>query len=177
MNLSNINETLDHKIVGGSDYQWECYGPNARFLDYESKYAYCTVVYNSETSEIYQAEVSVNRPAWDTDKKPYRWLNPNTKDSLFAESAKRNIDVQFAWDDVKWIDLEVEEDFLEKAKAMFNGVEFDTRIQMPINLDDGLMLKLCMEAHKRDITLNKMIEILLQETIDLHNTYVNESLV
>jgi macrodomain Ter protein organizer (MatP/YcbG family) len=78
---------------------------------------------------------------------------------------------------VKWIDLEVEEDFLEKAKAMFNGQEFDTRVQVPIDLDDRLMLKLCMQAHERDITLNKMIEILLQETIDLHTTYVNESLV
>jgi len=30
-----------------------------------------------------------------------------------------------------------------------------------------------MEAHKRDVTLNKMVEIILQEFIDKHN--VNET--
>ena len=36
------------------------------------------------------------------------------------------------------------------------------------DIDDDLILKLSMEAHKRDITLNKMIEVILQEVIDSH---------
>jgi predicted HicB family RNase H-like nuclease len=35
-------------------------------------------------------------------------------------------------------------------------------------LDDATILKLSMEAHKRDITLNKMVEIVLQEAINHH---------
>jgi hypothetical protein len=35
-------------------------------------------------------------------------------------------------------------------------------------LDDNLILQLAKEAHKRDITLNKMIEVILQEVIDRH---------
>jgi macrodomain Ter protein organizer (MatP/YcbG family) len=36
---------------------------------------------------------------------------------------------------------------------------------VPIDLDNDTMLKLCLEAHKRDITLNEMVEILLREAI------------
>jgi hypothetical protein len=48
---------------------------------------------------------------------------------------------------------------------MFNGEGFDTRIQVPVELDDDTLLKLTMEAHKRDITLNKLIEEILRELI------------
>jgi len=168
MYLSQINEAFNHKITSGSEYQWYCYGPDARFLDYESHYAHVGVIYSTETLEIFQAEVSVKSDAWDEDKKPYRWLNPEYKDSFYSEAIKRDVDPDQAWDDIKWTDLEVEEDWLEKAIAIFNGEEFDNRIQVPIDLDDDLLLKLSMEAHKRDITLNNMIEIILQEVIDRH---------
>jgi hypothetical protein len=45
---------------------------------------------------------------------------------------------------------------------------------MEVDLDDDIILKLSIEAHKRDITLNKMVEIILQEVIDKHS--VNETL-
>ena len=167
MNLSKVNEAFSHKITSGSDYGWQCWD-DARYLDYESDFAHVSVVYNTKTQDIYQAEVSVKREAWDEDKKPYRWLNPDYKDALYKESEKREIDTDIAWDDVKFINLEMEEDFLEKATAIFNGEECDTRVQFPIDIDDDLILKLAMEAHKRDITLNKMIEIILQEVIDSH---------
>ena len=174
MRLNEINEALDHKITGGSEYQWNCY-PDGRYLDYESEYAHVSVLYSTVDQTVYQAEVSVKREAWDEDKKPYRWLNPDYKDALYKESKKRKVDPDIAWDDIKFIDLEMEEDFLEKATAIFSGEEYDTRVQFPIDIDDDLILKLSMEAHKRDITLNKMIEIILQEVIDRHR--VNGTLV
>jgi macrodomain Ter protein organizer (MatP/YcbG family) len=90
------------------------------------------------------------------------------KDVYLDEAKERGVDPDQAWDDVKWVDLDVESDFLEKAKAMFNGEEFDTRVQVEVDLDDATILKLSMEAHKRDITLNKMVEIVLQEAINHH---------
>jgi hypothetical protein len=167
MKLNEVNLALNHKITGGSEYGWKCY-PDARYLDYESDYAHVSVLYNTTDQTVYQAEVSVKSEAWDEDKKPYRWLNPDYVDSFYKESKKRKVDTDIAWDDVKWIDLEMEEDFLEKATSLFSGEECDTRVQFPIDIDDELILKLSMEAHKRDITLNKMIEIILQEVIDNH---------
>jgi predicted HicB family RNase H-like nuclease len=119
--------------------------------------------------EVYEAEISIKRDMWDEDMRPYRWLNPDSKDFMIAEAKERNVKWRKAWDDVKYIDLETSEDFLEKAKAIFNGEKFDTRIQVPLELDDETMMQLFMEAHKRDITVNQMVEELLKHVIAKHN--------
>lgn len=165
MHLSKINVALDHKITSGSEYGWQCYGPNARYMDYESDFANVSVIFDTTNQTVYSAEVSVKREAWSEDSRPYRWLNPVFKDAMYAEALSRKVDPNQAWDNVEWIDLEVEEDFLEKAVAIFNGDEWDTRISVPLDLEDDLILQLAMEAHKRDITLNKMVEIVLQSAI------------
>ena len=51
-------------------------------------------------------------------------------------------------------------------------MEKDNRVEIELDLDEHEIYQLAMEAHKRDITLNKMIEIILQEVIDKHK--VNE---
>ena len=168
MQLADVNVNLNHKIVGGSEYGWNCY-PTARMLDYESDFAYVSVIYSTETQEIYEADVSIKTEAWEEDQRPYRWLNPEYKDIMITEAKSRNVKWKRAWDDVKWVDLETEEDFLEKAKAIFNGLEHDKRIQVPLDLDDDVMLRLCMEAHKRDITLNQMVEEILEKLIAAHD--------
>ena len=161
MHLRKVNEALGHKISGGSEYGWTCW-TNARWLDYESEYAHAAVVFNSETQEVYTAEVS--------DKagkhKPYRWLNPAYKEDMHQEARDRNTDPNVFCDDISWYDLETQEDWLDKASAMMRGELFDTRIEVPVDLDDDALLKLCIMAHERDITLNKMVEIVLQETIN-----------
>jgi hypothetical protein len=168
MHLSLINEITNHKITEGSEYGWQCY-PDARMLDYESEFAYVSVIYSTESQEIYEANVSIKTDAWDEDMRPYRWLNPEFKDAMIAEAKERNVKWKKAWDKVKWIDLEVEEDFLAKAEAIFNGKAFDARIQVPVELDNDTLLKLFTMAHKRDITLNQLITELLQKVIDEHN--------
>jgi len=42
----------------------------------------------------------------------------------------------------------------------------DNRVEVELDLEEDVILHLALEAHKRDITLNKMVEILLQEVID-----------
>lgn len=44
----------------------------------------------------------------------------------------------------------------------------DNRVDVEVDLDNFTILQLALEAHKRDITLNKMVEIILQEVIDRH---------
>ena len=165
MHLSEINVALDHKITSGSEYGWHCYGPNARYMDYESDYAHVSVIFDSTNQTVYSAEVSIKLEAWSSDKKPYRWLNPSFKDAMYSEALERKVNPDQAWDDINWTDLEVEEDFIEKVVAIFNGHDCDTRIMVPLDLADDLILHLAMEAHKRDITLNKMVEVVLQEAI------------
>ena len=47
-------------------------------------------------------------------------------------------------------------------------MENDNRVEVELDLDEHEIYQLAMEAHKRDITLNKMIEGILQEVIDRH---------
>jgi hypothetical protein len=44
----------------------------------------------------------------------------------------------------------------------------ENRVDVELELNDHEIYQLAMEAHKRDITLNKMIESILQEVIDKH---------
>ncbi len=163
MHLSKVNEALDHRITGGSEYGWQCW-PNARWLDYESDHAHASVVFNSETQEIYTAEVNDIANKY----KPYRWLNPTYKEAMLKEARKRRINQKRAWDNVEWYDLETQEDWLDKARAIMRGEEFDTRVQVPLTLNKDELYQLMELAHKNDVTLNKMVEIILQNMIDKH---------
>lgn len=163
MHLSKVNEALDHKISGGSEYGWTCW-PNARWLDYESDYAHASVVFNTQTQEVYTAEVNDK----ENKHRPYRWLNPIYKEDMYQEARRRRVEANRAWDNVMWTDLEVQEDWLDKARAIMRGEEFDERIEVPLDLDDDTLMQLFMMAHERDITMNQMVEIVLKEVIARH---------
>lgn len=166
MYLSDLNETLDHRISGGDEYLWKCY-PNGRFLEYKSDYAYVSAIFNTETQEVYEVTVSIDSNTWEPDVRPYRWLNPEFKDAHDTEAKDRNVNPSIAWDDVKWCDLETSEDFLLKAASLFNGDDsFDKRVEIPLDLDDDTILKIALMAHDRDITINKMVEELLMIAIE-----------
>ena len=168
MQLSEVNNTFEHKITGGGTYGWSCYGFDTWSIEYSSNYAHGCVVFNVGTGKVCEVSVSPNLDELlGQAVKPYRYIDPEYQDAYKQEAINRGIDPSEAWDDVKWIDLETEEDFIEKASSMFKGEKFDTRIQVPIDLDNDTMLKLCMEAHKRDITLNDMVgEILLDVIVE-----------
>lgn len=161
MNLKMVNIALDHKIVGGSEYQWNCFGPNARYLDFESKYGTASIVFDAETQNVYEATVYR-----EEENIAYRYIDPNFIEALKKEHTLREEDFNVAWDNQRYTDLEVEEDWLEKANAIFNNKYFDTRIQVPLDLDDETFIMLAMQAHKRDVTINKMVEIILVELIE-----------
>ena len=165
MQLSEINNTFQHRITDGSDYLWDCYGSNTRSIDYTSKYACGYVVFDTETQTVYEVSVSPVAAAWAIEPKPYRYIDPEHRMSYETEAKDRNVDPNVAWDDTNWVDLETEEDFIDKASKMFVGETFDTRIVVPLDLDNETIIQLSMEAHKRDITLNQMVEELLRELI------------
>jgi hypothetical protein len=56
---------------------------------------------------------------------------------------------------------------------MERKMENDNRVEIELDLNEHEIYLLAMEAHKRDITLNKMIESILQEVVDKHK--VNET--
>lgn len=71
-----------------------------------------------------------------------------------------------AWDEVSWVDLETDEDFIEKTAAIMKGVEYDTRISIPLTLTDDELLVLFKLAHAADVTFNEYVARVVQEQID-----------
>ncbi len=95
--------------------------------------------------------------------------NPEFKAAFDAEVEDREL-LDMAWerDDgspVKYIDLDVEEDFMEKAYAICNDQEYDTRVQVPVNFTDEELLRYMTLAHERDITFNQLVEEALMAAI------------
>lgn len=155
-------EAIDYKINEGSDYGWNCYGPNARYLDSNRNDQYSiSAIFDSVDQTVYSIE------AWDyKNNRTYRWVNPDFDKKFRKESKKRGIDPDESFDGQKYIIVEVAEDILEKISAIVAGNDYDTRIQVPLDLDDEMLYNLMTLAHKRDITLNALVEEILLEEIE-----------
>ena len=71
-----------------------------------------------------------------------------------------------AWDDVNYVDLEEDDDFIQKALAIKAGEDYDTRVDVPLTVPDDVLFELMKQAHEQDITLNQLVEDVLRAAID-----------
>jgi hypothetical protein len=157
-------ELVDYKITEGSDYNWSCYGPNAYTLDSwngdHDGHSF-SIVFDTKTQEVY--EVS----ACDyTHNRAYRMINPAFQKKMRKEAKRRDVNKDEAWDDVNYVDLDVEDDFTQKCLAIKSGEDYDTRVMMPIVFSDEDLLQYMKLAHERDITFNQFIEEALRHAIE-----------
>lgn len=163
--IKDFMETVDYRITEGSDYCWDCFGPHAYRLDsWNGEHDGHTVgiVFDVKNQTVYQAEVHDYQHG-----RSYRWTNPDYIKAHGDEVDRRQV-VDTAYDDVKFIDLEVEDDFLSKARAIVTGEDYDTRVSLPIEFTDEEMLQYMMAAHERDITFNQFVEQALIAAIEEH---------
>lgn len=168
MNIKQFFEAIDYKITEGNKYMWDCYGPNAwnfeSWLGGSQDTPSAHVIIDNKTQVVYEAEVHDNK-----NLRSYRWINPDFVDAYHTECKNRNIDPTNAYDDVKFVDLDVPEDFLAKTKAILRGEEYDDRVVIHLDIEDDLLFHAMVEAHKQDITLNKYIENILREMIEKYD--------
>ena len=153
-------EAIDYRISEGSDFLWECYGPNVYALDANDDHFSTSIIFNNRTQEVYEVDVSDY-----LKNRAYVFRNPLYKDKYYQEAMDKNVRPTEAWDSVDFIEIEVAEDFLEKMRAIISGKDYDTRIQIQVNLDRDLMFQLMTIAHERDITLNSLIDLILAEEL------------
>lgn len=156
-------EAIDYKISTGSEYAWNCYGPNARFLDTEDGFEnpIASIVFDSKNQTIYEATVCDSKR-----NLAYRLINPLYKNYYLAEAKSRNLNAAEAWEGKDFVELEVDGDILEKTQAILNGETFDERVIINLEIDDDKYVELLKLAHEKDITFNKLIEEALQFWID-----------
>jgi len=162
--LKEWMEIVDYRITEGSDYCWHCYGNDVHMLDSwngEQDGFSFTVIFDTKTQVVYEVQ------AHDyVHNRAYRMINPDFQKKNKKEAKRRDIDKNNAWDDVDYVDIEVDDDFMQKCLSIKAGEDYDTRVSVPIDLSDAEALELMKLAHEQDITLNQLVEQLLLRVIE-----------
>ena len=151
--LKEWMELVDYKVTEGSDYFTNIPGlySMSSWNGEHNGYSFFIAFDPNDEQRVYTVE------ACDyANKRAYRLKDP---DIVLDKEA---------WDDCNFVDLEVDDDFIQKSLAIKAGEDYDTRISVPLELDDDMMFDLMKLAHERDITLNELVTIALEESIDQH---------
>lgn len=162
--LKDWLETVNYRITEGTKYCWNCFGPNAHTLDsWDGSHegASSNVVMDTATQTVYQVEVH----DYARDRS-YRWFNPDYRAAYNDEARDRGVDPDESYDGVKFIELETPQDFMEKCRAIMNYQDYDTRVEVPVDIPDSELFALMKIAHERDITFNQLVEEVLKQTIE-----------
>ena len=151
--LKEWMEIVDYQITEGSIYN--LYSPNAYALSSwngEHDGHSMEIIFDNKTHVVYCVEACDFK-----NDRAYRMVNPDYKE----------VDIHTqAWDDTEWIDLDVDDDFIQKALAIKAGEDYDTRVIVPIDIPDADLLVYMKIAHERDITFNELVTIALEEAIE-----------
>ena len=150
--LKQFMEIVNYRICEGS--AWNGFAPGAYSLDYwngDQDGHSLAIVFNTNDQTVYSVQVCDYK-----NNRAYRVTHPDHRQDLDKD----------AWDDVNWIDLETDEDWLEKAEAIVAGRDYDSRVQVPLDLSEDEMFQLMTMAHERDITLNQLVTEIIQRVID-----------
>lgn len=163
--LNDYLKAVNYRITEGCEFVWDCFGENAYSYEFWNRSngaggASVNVVFDMETQEVYELQ------AWHKDSETtYRWIHPDYIEAVKNECEKRSIEFKSAGEGREFTDIEMPRDILEKSTAIAEGKPFDRRIMVEINLTDEEELQLMRMAHDRDMTLNELVGVVLEEQI------------
>jgi hypothetical protein len=159
-------ELVDYKITEGGEYGWSCYGPNAYTLDSwngvhgTGGYSF-SIVFSTKTQKVYEVSMCDY-----TNDRAYRMIAENKQEKHAKEALARDVNLNEAWDDVDYVELDVVDDFIQKALSIRAGETYDTRVQVPVDFSDEDLLQYMKMAHERDITFNELVEEALRTALE-----------
>jgi hypothetical protein len=164
--MKEFMELVDYKITEGGEYGWSCYGPNAYCLDswngVHGKGGYSfSIIFSTKSQKVYEVQMHDY-----TNDRAYRMINPKFQKKHEKEALARDVNLNEAWDDVNYVDLDVVEDFMEKAQAIRAGKEYSTDVTVPLDLPDDLLMFAFKSAHAENITFNDWMNKMLRNFID-----------
>lgn len=151
LTLKEFMELVDYKITEGSEF----YANITSLYSLDSwngeqdGYSFSIVFDPKDNQRVYAVEVSDYK-----NNRAYRMKDPAIE-----------LDKQ-AWDDVEWIDLDVDDDFIQKALSIKAGEDYDTRVQVQVDFSDDELLQYMTMAHEMDITFNELVERALKAAIE-----------
>jgi len=162
--LKEWMEVVGYHVTEGSDYTWDCYGNYAYSLDSwngdQNGHSF-TITFDTKTQEVYEVQ------AHDYSRqRAYRMINPDYAKKHKKECKRKDINLNEAWENVDYVDLEIEDDWLQKSTAIAAGEDYDTRVSVPLDFTDEELLKYMTMAHERDMTFNQFVEEALRRAIE-----------
>jgi hypothetical protein len=171
--LKTFMELINYRITEGDNFLWNCFGDNVyQFSSWNGIHGTggwsANVVFSTKTNEVFCVEVCDY-----TRDRAYRIIHPDYVKAHHAEAPRRSSSPNMAWDDVYFVDLEVDQDWINKATAIISGKDYDTRVSVPLDLEDNELFALMMQAHERDITLNQLVEDILKAVIEKEKSHAN----
>jgi hypothetical protein len=165
--MKEFMELVDYRITEGAPYGWQCYGSDAYCLDSwngDQDGHSLSIIFDSKDQTVYEVQ------AHDyLHQRAYRMINEDFAKKMKKEAKHRNVDKKEAWEDVDYVDLDVDDDFIQKCLAIVEGEDYDTRVEVPLDLDRDTIYELMQQAHEQDITLNQLVERILTDVIDRHH--------
>lgn len=169
MNIDSFVSTVQHRITGGSEYQWQCYGTQARWLDagwaQDGDKWQASAVFDPITQRVYECHVSDYR-----QDRAWCWRDPEFAEAHDREAQQRDVDPRVAWDAVLWQSVSTEQEILQRIRVVS-----DNRESIEIDLPNDEMLEICLQAHELDMTLNQYIEMVLRRYIEDNHPGVLEA--
>jgi hypothetical protein len=119
-------DTVNYRITDGSSYGWKCYGPDSYILSawnglYDNGGWSLDIVFDTSTHEVYEVSVCDF-----TNNCAYRLVNPQYKTKHDLEAQDRNVSANQAWDDVNYIDFDLDLDWLDKASSIVKSAEIES---------------------------------------------------
>jgi hypothetical protein len=163
--LKEWMEVVDYRITEGCNFLWNCYGNHAYSLDswdgvHDGKSF--SIIFDTKTQEVYEVQAHDFK-----NQRAYRIINPEYLSAMQTEATRRDCNKTEAWEGVDYVDLEAEDDWIQKALAIQAGEDYDTRVTIPLDLDDDIVFTLMKMAHERDLTFNEFVEDVLREQLGM----------
>jgi hypothetical protein len=157
-------ELVDYRITEGSDFMWHCYGTDAYQLDSwngeQDGHSFC-ITFDTKDQTVYEVQ------AHDyTNQRAYRMINPDFRKKMRKEAKRRDVNRNQAWDDVDYVELEVDDDFIQKCLAIRAGEDYDDTVCVPLDLPDDLLLFAFKAAHEENLTFNEWMNRMLRNFVD-----------
>ena len=150
--LKEWMEVSNYRITEGSDYY--AYGGAYALSSWngEQNGYSLEIIFDQKTQTVYEVQACDYR-----HNRAYRLINEPHKEEHRDDEA---------WDDTKWVDLEADDDWIQKALAIVAGEDYDTRVSVPMDFSDEELLQYMKLAHDLDITFNQLVERALREAIE-----------
>ena len=151
ISLKEWMEVANYRITEGGDYF--AYGGAYALSSWsgdQDGYS-IEIIFSPRTQEVYEVQACDYK-----HNRAYRLVHGDYRDEKLVEEA---------WDNTNWIDLESDDDWIQKALSIVAGEDYDTRVTIPIDLPDQELMALFKAAHDADMTFNDFVEQVLREKL------------